>query len=393
MAMHSSEQDYQGPAIFSYGFRPFFFFGALWAALAAPLWAVSYLTGDEILALNTGIIWHAHEMIFGYSSAIIAGFLLTAVPSWTGRPPVKGLSLAALVGLWIAGRIGLLCYPDPVWLGPAIESTFLIVLAGLILREVMAADNKRNAKIAIILSVFALANIGFHVAQILGYFTFSQTTKAGLGVVLLLIVIIGGRIIPTFTGNWLAKRGFGRPPSFNRFDMVVTALSAAAIIAWVIDPATPLCGVLMLLSGGLNLIRLLRWRFWQTFSEALILILHVGYGWVAAAFILIGAATLWPETVPPISGIHAVGTGVIGVMTLAIMTRATLGHSGRDLHANHITVLIFIFINIAAVSRILTPFVPADIQPHFTVVAAGCWCLAFLIFCAAYGRYLWRRAA
>lgn len=388
----SSEQRrvYQGPTIFSYGFRPFFFFGALWAALAIPLWILSYFWGAGSLGFEVGVVWHAHEMIFGYCSAIIAGFLLTAVPNWTGRLPIMGTPLVGLVLLWLVGRVGLMINVDPVWVGPVLDSAFLVVFSGFIWREVIAGKNKRNVKIAVVLSLLALANIGFHTSQTSGWVSFDQMSKIGLGLVLLLIAIIGGRVIPSFTANWLAQQGKERPTGFNRYDMFVMMITAGAIVGWVISPFAFLSGILMLIAGVVNFIRLIRWKFWETFAEPLVLVLHVGFGWVVAVFFLIGSAIIWPHVVPAVSGIHAIGTGVIGVMTLAIMTRATLGHTGRQLRADTGTVLIFVLINLAALSRVTTPFFSPDLQAHFTVVAAVFWCLAFSAFCVIYGRYLWR---
>jgi uncharacterized protein involved in response to NO len=377
------------PAIFNYGFRPFFFFGALWAALAVPLWIATFVFGDTGLPFETGMVWHAHEMIFGYSSAIIAGFLLTAVPSWTGRPPITGVPLMGLVLLWFFGRLGLLIAPDPFWIGPILDSLFLVVFSIIIFREVIAGKNKRNAKIAIILSLLALANIGFHISQTIGWVSFDRMIKMGLGILLLLIVIVGGRVTPSFTNSWLKNRSDTGAIAFNRFDMITMAVSAVSILAWVAFPFALFSGVLLVLASILNLIRLIRWKFWATLAEPLVFILHLGYCWAVAAFFLNGAATLNPEMFPPLSGIHAIGTGAVGVMTLAIMTRATLGHTGRQLRADAGTVFIYIFINMAAFSRVVTPFLAPDSQSLLTAVAAVFWILAFGLYCLIYGRYLW----
>lgn len=381
---------YQGPIILSYGFRPFFFFGALWAALAVPLWILSYAVNGSGLPFEMGVAWHAHEMTFGYTSAIIAGFLLTAVPNWTGRLPIFGTPLLALMCLWIAGRLGLLLSSVPSIAGAALDGAFLVVFTAVIFREVLAGNNRRNVKIAILLSLLAMANIGFHLSQIFDILSFDMMLRMGLGTVLMLIVIIGGRVTPSFTTNWLKKRGDIRPVPFNRFDMIVMIISAFSIISWIIFPYAMFVGAILLVSGGLNLLRLLRWKFWATFSEPLVLILHIGYGWAVTAFILNGAASLKPDMFPAISGLHAIGTGAIGVMTLAIMTRATLGHSGRELRAGFSTVCIYLLVNLAALTRVSTPFFAAELQMTATIGAAIFWSLAFSLYCLIYGRYLWR---
>ncbi|WP_017932526.1 NnrS family protein [Robiginitomaculum antarcticum] len=383
-------QAYQGPVIFSYGFRLFFFFGALWAALAVPIWIAGYFLGDMGLPIKTGVSWHAHEMIFGYSSAIIAGFLLTAVPNWTGRLPIVGWPLFWLFALWLAGRLALLIDINPDWISRLLDSAFLIVFAALVFREVIAGKNKRNVKVALILSLLALANIGFHLSENFGWWSFDQLSKMGLGIVLMLIVIIGGRVTPAFTTNWLRSRSDAKPVPFNKYDIITLAVSGLSIFSWVTFPGHLISGGILLLAGGLNALRLVRWKFWAAVSEPLVLILHIAYGWAALAFALNGAAILKPDIFPAISGIHAIGTGAIGVMTLAIMTRATLGHSGRQLTADIPTVLIFILINFAAAARVATPYVNVDLQPSFTIGAALLWSLSFATYCLFYGRYLWR---
>lgn len=384
---------YTGPVIFSYGFRPFFFFGALWAAIAIPLWIAGYFLGDMGLPIKTDVTWHAHEMIFGYSSAIIAGFLLTAVPNWTGRLPVVGKPLVGLLFLWLAGRIGLLIDINSDWIGRVLDSAFLVVFAALIFREVLAGKNQRNVKIALILSLFALANISFHLSQHFGWWSFDQLSRLGLGVVLLLIVIIGGRVTPSFTTNWLRSRSDVKPVPLNRYDKFTMIVSALSILSWVFAFDYIMSGALLVLAGALNLVRLLRWKFWATISEPLLLILHIGYAWAAAAFFLNGAAIIWPDVFAAISGIHAIGTGAIGVMTLAIMTRATLGHSGLPLRSDLPTIIIYILVNLAALARVGTPYLEANLQSSVTVLAAVLWCLSFALFAFIYGRYIWRPRA
>ena len=381
---------YNGPAILSFGFRPFFFFGSLWAAIAVPIWVVTYFWGGSVLPIEAGLVWHAHEMIYGYGSAVIAGFLLTAVPNWTGRTPLRGSRLAALLALWMAGRMALLSNWGHGVFGAFVDSMFLVVLAAFVWREVSISQNRRNAKIAVIIGLLALSNIGFHISQSFETFSFQQMSRLGLAIILLLIVIIGGRVTPTFTRNWLTKRGVSdHPISFNRFDVLTIAISALALAGWIMWPGFIGAGILLLLAGALNLSRLIRWNFWMTLAEPLVTILHVGYGWVVIAFLLTGLAILFPDQVSAISGIHAIGSGAIGVMTLAIMTRATLGHSGRGLHAGSGTVMIYFCVNLAAVLRVVTPFAPYNNQEALTAASAVSWTLAFLLFCIVYSGCLW----
>ncbi len=375
---------------FSMGFRPFFLLGSLWAAIAVPLWVATYLLGPAEIPFETGIAWHAHEMIFGYGAAIIAGFLLTAVPNWTGRPPIAGAMLAGLVALWVAGRIALISKLGPSWFGASIDAAFLICFAALIWREVIAGKSTRNLKVAGAVSVLAAANVGFHIAQN-GQPLMPQTVlHIGMAVILILIILIGGRVTPNFTRNWLKQRGAKLPVIYGNFDAVVLILSVLAIAAWVISPNHLSSGMVMIFVGVMNFARLVRWRFWATFVEPLVLILHVGYAWASLAFLLLGLSVLDPLAFPRLAGIHALGTGAIGVMTLAMMTRATLGHSGRALSAGAGTILIYLLINGAAFLRVATPFLDASLQPSITVVSAVVWSLAFMSFVVVYGPLLVR---
>jgi len=375
---------------FSMGFRPFFLLGSIWAAIAVPLWIATYVLGPAEIPLETGLAWHAHEMIFGYGAAIIAGFLLTAIPNWTGRPPVTGAMLAGLAALWVAGRIALISKLGPFWAGAIVDAVFLICFAALIWREVIAGKSWRNLKVAGAVSILAIANIGFHIAQNGQPLMPQMVLHIGMAVILILIILIGGRVTPNFTRNWLKQRGVKLPAAYSHFDAVVLVLSVVAIAAWVIFPNHISSGVMMVLAGLMNIARLTRWRFWATVSEPLVLILHVGYAWASLAFLLLGLSVLDPQIFPQLAGIHALGTGAIGVMTIAMMTRATLGHSGRALSAGTGTILIYLLINSAALLRVTTPFLEASLQSSVTIVSAVFWSLAFLSFVIVYGPLLVR---
>ena len=375
---------------FSMGFRPFFFLGSLWVVLAVPLWVASYILGPADVPFNAGVAWHAHEMIFGYGAAIIAGFLLTAIPNWTRRPPIAGAMLASLTLIWIAGRIAMFVHFGPVWLAPIIDAAFLVCLAALIWREVIAGKNARNLKVAGAVSALAVANIAFHIAQKGQPLMPDMVLRIGMGVILALILLIGGRIIPNFTRNWLMQRGAATPAPYAQFDAITLIWSSLAIAAWVIAPEHYGSAGAMLIAGLLNFVRLARWRFWATVSEPIVLILHIGYAWAAIAFLLLGLSGFDPVSFPRLAGIHALGTGTIGVMTLAVMTRATLGHSGRALKAGPGTVMIYVLVVSAALLRVATPFLAASTQPTLTIIAAIFWSLAFLSFAIVYAPYLLR---
>ena len=377
---------YRGPAVFSVGLRPFFLFAALWSAIAAPIWLYAFLSGGPV-----GLDWHVHEMLFGYTGGVVVGFLLTAVPNWTGRLPVVGRPLALLFGLWLAGRAAMLAMAlnadltTAAW--PAIvDGLFLFVMAGVIWREVLAGRNWRNVPIAVMVTLFALANAGFHLERDAGGVA-NLPTRLGLAVVALLIAVIGGRVTPSFTRNWQARRGGPLPAVAGRFDIVTLAATAAGLAAWSLAPAHPATGVLLLAAGGLNLLRLARWRGDATGAEPLVWILHLGYLWLAAGLVLTGLSSGAPGLVPPSVGVHALTAGAIGVMTLAVMTRASRGHTGRPLAAGPVEVMIYGLVNAAALARVAGGLSPSAYQP-LLMVSAALWSGAFLAFAIAYGPML-----
>ena len=383
MTTSSLRRAYTGAALFSYGFRPFFLFGSAWGALVVPVWLWSLL-GHGPAAFTRD--WHVHEMLFGFLAAVVAGFLTTAVPNWTGRMPVIGARLAALFGLWVAGRAAMLAVP---LIGPAaavVDSLFLVVFAAVVWREVLAGRNWRNLPVAGLITLLAAGNIAFHfggAATLVGQ-------RAALSVGAVLIALIGGRIVPSFTRNWMKARGLSSQPAvFGLVDKAALALTVAGAAAWTLFPDTAPAGWLLMLAGAALAVRLSRWRGWLTMAEPLVWILHLGYGWLAVGLALAGAATLWPAAVPPTAAIHALTVGGVGVMTLAVMTRASRGHTGRSLTADRWTTAIYLAVNAAAVARVAAPFA-GEAQAALLELSAGLWCLAFGGFAIAYGGMLSR---
>ncbi len=377
---------YAGPALFSFGFRPFFLFATLFAGLAVPVWLAAFAHGYAVGAGGDALGWHAHEMIFGYTGAVVAGFLLTAIPNWTGRAPVMGVPLALLFGLWLAGRIGM-ALPDAGPFGRIIESLFLLALASAVWREIMSGRNWRNLPVAGLLTAFTLANILWHLEE-------SGAQLEGLGQRLalaslaLLMALIGGRVIPSFTTNWMKKAQIAPlPQPFNRFDKAVLALTMAGLAGWLVFPASVVTGWLLSLAGVAHVARLLRWRGWLTGAEPLVTILHISYLWLAVAFLLLGVMTLAPGLFEGTSALHALTAGAIGQLTLAVMTRATRGHSGRALEADAVTVGIYACIFTGALLRLLLPFTPLSYSLGASV-AGVFWSAGMLLFAIAYGPML-----
>lgn len=376
------------PPILHYGFRPFFFLAALYAGLAIPLWLGVYLGGMELPGPFPGLHWHAHEMLFGYLGAVIAGFLLTAIPNWTGRLPLSGWPLGGLAALWLAGRVACFVSPDPV-IAMVIDLAFPAALAFSVWREVIAGRNWRNAPVAVIITLFGLANAADHAAN-LHLLPHDLGQRLALGVAAVLIALIGGRIVPSFTRNWLVReRVASLPASFGALDKAALASTSIAMAGWVAAPLSLLTGALLALAGGLLVLRLSRWQGARTLSEPILLVLHLGYGWLAAALVLLGLSVLFPE-IPASAALHALTAGAIGTMTLAVMTRASLGHTGRAIVADRSIVAIYVLVTAGALLRVAAPFLDAW---YMSTLALGgaLWSGAFLLFAIRYAPVLWGR--
>lgn len=383
---------WQGPAVLGLGFRPFFLGAGLWSAIAMLLWLMMLTGGFAPPLALTPVDWHVHSLLYGFVPATVTGFLLTAVPNWTGRLPVTGIPLLALALLWLAGRVAVLCGAA---LGPLLSAlvdlAFLAAVFAVILRELLAGRNRRNLPVLGLVGLLLAGNALFHVeAARNGMAVYG--TRLGIAAILMLIMLIGGRIVPSFTRNWLAKRGPGRlPASFGRFDGIALAAAALALAAWVMAPDAAATAWLAGLAGVLHLVRLGRWAGERSTAEPLLLVLHVAYAFVPLGFLLVLLAHLLPSTVLPVAAIHAWLAGGVGLMTLAVMTRASLGHSGRALTADRPTVAIFATVVVAALARILAGTTLA--LPGLLHLAATAWILAFAGFAVAYWPVLTGAAA
>ena len=380
---------YRGPAILSYGFRPFFLGGSIWAVAAMALF-IPMLQGNLALPTTLSPIdWHQHELLYGFLPAIVAGFLLTAVPNWTGRLPVAGTPLAALFALWLVGRAAV-ATSALIGAGAAAfaDVLFLVALGIIVAREIVAGGNKNNLKVLVLVSLLAIGNLVFHIETATAG-TADYGKRIGIAAAVLLISLIGGRIIPSFTRNWLAKNGpKNLPAPFGKFDAVTVASSVIALAAWIFAPTSMVTGAACGIAGVLHVIRLARWKGYRTFGEPLVTILHVGYVFVPLGFLLMALAIAFPAIVMPVAAVHAWTAGAIGVMTLAVMTRASLGHTGNELTASPTVLAIYIFAVIGALSRIAAAF---GIEPQIMLhTAAAGWILAFGGFAIVFGPLLVR---
>lgn len=381
---------YRGPAFFSYGFRPFFLGAALFAGVAVPAWILALAGGSSPDFLFPVRDWHVHEMVFGFLPAVITGFLLTAIPNWTDRPPIRGAELMLLFTLWLAGRV-LMAIP---WLSSLVaaivDAAFLMAVAGFVWRELVAGKSWSQAPIGVVISLYAGANILFHVLAVSGAAT-DLPERLAIALVMVLVSLIGGRVTPNFTGEFLAQQGRPEQPApFSRYDGLSVLLVAMAVAAWTAQPQAFATGWLLVVAGLANLRRLSRWYGWMTWREPLVLVLHLGYGWLVLALLVLGSSILGIG-LPATDAVHAFTTGAVGVMTLAVMTRASLGHTGRPRHAGPLTVLIYTLVTLGALLRV---FGPATGLPTNLMLglAAVCWSGAYLLFAVIYGPFLLRPA-
>lgn len=388
MASSERRRAYQGPAFLSGGFRPFFLLAATCSALAMGLWIVWFTGLIDLPAAFDPFTWHVHEMLFGFGAATVCGFLLTAVPNWTGRLPVTGKPLAALALVWLAGRIVVLLGGGlpPLWVALT-DCAFLASLAAIIGREVIAGRNWRNLPVLGLTLLLLAANIGFHIQAMQGEVPYAGWPgRLGIAALVFLVCLIGGRIIPSFTRNWLAQRGPGRlpqPPS--RFDAGVLALTGVALWGWIVVPDHLLSGAALVTAGVGHVGRLSRWAGWRALAEPLVAVLHIAYLFVPLGFILLGCSVLDPANVRPAAGLHGWLAGAIGLMTLAVMTRASLGHTGRSLQAGLRELAIYGSVTLAALARTAAGLGGPDWLLH---LAAAGWIAGFALYAVFYAPIL-----
>jgi uncharacterized protein involved in response to NO len=382
-----------GPAFFSFGFRPFFFAGSVFAGIAIPVW-IGLFTGGFVAPAPgfDPMRWHAHEMVFGYLGAILAGFLLTAIPNWTSRKPVAGWRLAGLFALWLLARTaGALQAAGSI--APAAvlvpDLLFWCVLVGIAVREVAGAKAIHNLPVVAVIALLGVCDL----LSFLPDWTALDPmlgVRLALAVIAALISLIGGRITPAFTRNWLTKtKGGTLPPEFNAFDKLAVGATAVGMLAWAFRPESGWAGALLLAAAILQAVRLARWQGQRTWSEPLVAVLHLGYLWLVLALLAFALAALAPQVIETSQALHAFTAGAIGTMTLAVMTRATLGHTGRALTAGPATRAIYLLVTLGASLRVAAAWLPTDYSA--TVGAAGLlWAGAFLLYAIAYGPALFR---
>ncbi len=392
------QRRYAGPVIFEYGFRPFFLGAGVQAALAMLAW-MAWITvaqrGTASVPLSiAGPVhqWHAHEMIFGYGLAVVAGFFLTAVPSWTGRQPVRGASLAVLFGLWLLSRI---TSWTSAWISAVAvalpEMAFLGLLSVLVAQALLAGWSKRNfVFLPALIALFLAA--GLHHLEAMA--VFDGTSEIGhllaFDVLLVLLTVVGGRIVPAFTTNVLRREGIEPlPRPADTRDIVAILAIVVLLVADLVAPGSAATGWVAIAAGLAGAARMAGWRTHRVLSAPILWILHLGYAWLVFGLLLKGWA-LVTGGMPEIPALHALTVGALGSMTLGVMTRAGLGHTGRELKVSTAVVAAYVLVSLAAAGRIGWPLFDLPYHDAAMVASGLSWSAAFLIFTVAYWPVLTR---
>lgn len=367
------------------GFRPFFLGAGVLALLAMLVWLArlwGLLPGDGYLG---GTAWHAHEMLFGYVGAVIAGFLLTAARNWTGIATPTGAWLGALVLLWLAARLGpLLSLPHG--LIALLDLAFFPALALALIPPLWRGKNKVNRAFLALLAAMTLANLLVH-AQALGLTaaTASRGSRLMLDLTLLTLWLVAGRIMPFFTQSAIPGSKPRTRPWVETSTFVLAPAIALLNLTW---PASPVSGALLLILAAIQAIRLGGWHHPLAWRNPMLAVLYAGYLWLILGLALDGLAA--QGLLPPFPALHALTAGGIGVFTLGMLARVTLGHTGRDMRASRATSLAFLTINLAALVRVFPPLLWPRHYNLWLGMAGGLWVLAFALFLGIYGPMLAR---
>jgi uncharacterized protein involved in response to NO len=368
-------------AVLEGGFRPFFLLAGLQGALSTLVWLLAYGGRLSLPAPWVPAWWHGHELVFGFAGAAICGFLLTAVPKWTGTASVRGAPLAVLVALWVAGRVAMALAGQ--WPPAAVAVADLLLLPAMAVavgRPIVGARNVRNYAFPLLLVLLFVANGLMHL-EALGV---ARTARLGLYlalyVVVVMVALVSGRIVPSFTASALARRGseleVRAAPQVGR--LAVGAVAVAAALQVVAAPAA-VRGVAALGAAVLLLVRALGWRAFASRGEPILWVLHKGHAWLVVGFGLLAWAELVGGILPSVA-LHALSAGAIGTMVLAVMTRASLGHSGRPLRASRLTVVAYVLVTLGAAVRVFGPIVAPAGYMHAVLTGGALWAAAFAIF-------------
>jgi uncharacterized protein involved in response to NO len=365
----------------SYAFRPFFLLNGLFAIATISVWLMA-LHGIGLAPIPaTMLYWHGHEMVVGFAMAAMAGFVLTAVATWTDRSPLQGKLLGMLVFSWLLGRLAMMAATQlPYWVIASIDTIFPFLLAFLVGREVVGGGSRRNYPIVGIITILAVLNLLYHLGaiQILAGMD-RLALYLMIHLILLMITVIAGRIIPNFTANWLRAKGDERLPENHPLTDGITVVATLATgVSVSLTPFGPVTGILALVAALSHAVRLARWRGLATTSEPLLFVLHVAYLWLPVGYTLMALAA-FGLVFPGTAALHALTMGAIGNMILAVTSRVALAHTGRSLHAPRLIVISYAILNAAVVARVLGPLNSGLYVAMIDLSAVG-WIVTFAIF-------------
>jgi uncharacterized protein involved in response to NO len=377
---------WHGTALFNLGFRPFYLLAALLAALGVPLWAAEYFGLLPQTGYLSGVVWHAHEMVFGFAVAVITGFLFTAARSWTGLPtPVHG-PLAALVALWLTARV--LLISGPSWLAVALDLTFLPSVAWALWLPLQRSRNRNRFFVALLL-VLAVANFGFHLGQS-GVLPVHPLVPArfALYLVVVVVIIMAGRVIPSFTQNAIPLARIRHSRGLDLASIWMTALAfAGELLSGPAVIVAPMCFV----AAGLQAARLWLWDPWCTRYRPILWILHLSYAWITVGLLLMGWSAL--GAVSAMLADHALSVGGVGGMIIGMITRTARGHSGLPLQVGRVEVVAYAFVHGAAAFRVLLPIAWPAGYVLAVSASSALWSAAYLLYLWVYAPILFRPRA
>lgn len=376
-------------ALLRYGFRPFFLGAGLLASLLIPWWAASYTFSIPLGTNWPPTLWHAHEMLFGFFGAAVAGFLLTAVPSWTGTRGFAGWPLALLASLWLLGRIAVAS--SALWPLPAvaaIDLAFLPALGALVLPPLVRARN-RNTPLLVVIGAWWAIDVGFYVS--LAHHDTEASLHAlvvGIDVILVLVTVVGGRIVPAFTASALKQRGkAGAVRAWPGITPVAVGSMVAVALSDLIWADGKLAGMIAGIAAMAQAVRLAQWRTEKTLRQPIVWILHLAYAWLPVGLAL-KAIALLTGAASAAFWLHALTIGAAATMILAVMTRASLGHTGRPLIVDPAIVLAYLLLTAAALVRVFGLAVLRLAYPQVILFSAALWTGAFALFTSIYGPML-----
>ena len=371
-------------------FRPFFLFGSAYGALAIGVWTAMWA---GFLPFPTGYPptwWHAHEMLFGFVAAAVAGFLLTAAPVWTGREALAGRPLAALATLWVLGRIAMgMAGVIPAPLVAAIDGAFLPVVALVLARTVIGTGQYRNYGVVALVAVLAVVDAAVH-AHFAGLVSgaASRAFRFTVDVVVVLVVVIGGRITPAFTATWLMRTGVdAQVRSWRWLDRVAVAGAVLVALADLVAPRTGVSGAVAAAAGLAVAARMAGWQTVRTWRDPLVWSLHAGMAWVVIGFALVAAGDLGGD-VPATAGLHALTAGSMGAMIMAVVTRVSLGHTGRLLVLPRFAAASYVLVHVGALLRVAAAVMGGRAAASVLLTAGVVWASAFAWFAFVYAPIL-----